>query len=216
VAESHVMPDHEAAEDLGGLTAALNDILAALKKVKPADRERLLTTVATFLNIGFSSSTASTVPTTHAASQRGGTSSAGSATSFSEDRSISPKDFILQKQPRTDVEKVACLAYYLTNYRGTQHFRTVDLSKLNTEAAQRKFANSTWAVNNALKMGYLVPVARGQKQLSAVGEQFVNALPDRDAAKAVMARARPRRKARRSASAEEKMGSTNGRETEAT
>jgi hypothetical protein len=210
------MADQDATEDLGALTTALNEILGAFKKVKPADRERLLTTVATFLKIGFSNSATFTVPTTHHPDQRGGAaSSGGAAISFSEDRSISPKDFLLQKQPRTDVEKVACLAYYLTNYRGIQHFRTVDLSKVNTEAAQRKFANSTWAVNNALKMGYLVPVARGQKQLSAVGEQFVNALPDRDAAKSVMANARPRKRARRTASADKKMGPTDGRETEA-
>src|SRR5271154_3343989 len=31
--------------------------------------------------------------------------------SFSEDRTTSPKDFVLQKQPRSEVERVACLAY---------------------------------------------------------------------------------------------------------
>src|SRR5262245_51046218 len=35
---------------------------------------------------------------------------------FSQERSITPKDFLLQKQPRTDVERIACIAYYLTHY----------------------------------------------------------------------------------------------------
>jgi hypothetical protein len=91
--------------------------------------------------------------------------------SFSEDRTISPKQFMLEKQPRTDVEKVACLAYYLTHYRDTPHFKTLDISKLNTEAAQIKFANPTVAVNNSEKQNYLVAATKGSKQLSALGEQ---------------------------------------------
>ncbi|HXM22491.1 MAG TPA: hypothetical protein VN948_14640 [Terriglobales bacterium] len=104
---------------------------------------------------------------------------------------------MLEKQPRTDVEKVACLAYYLTHYRETPFFKTLDISKLNTEAAQTKFANPTVAVDNAGKQNYLVPASKGNKQLSALGEQFVQALPDRDKARAIMANARPRRKSRK-------------------
>ncbi len=54
-----------------------------------------------------------------------------------------------------------------------------------------------WWIQNAVNTGYLVPATRGNKQLSAPGEQFVQALPDRERAKAMMAAVRPRRKARR-------------------
>jgi hypothetical protein len=111
---------------------------------------------------------------------------------------MSPKEFLLEKQPRTDVERVACLAYYLTHYREMPHFKTLDLSKLNTEAAQPKFSNAANSTNNAVKRGYLVPATKGQRQLSAAGERFVQALPDRDAAKAAMTSARPKRSPRRS------------------
>jgi len=37
-------------------------------------------------------------------------------------------------------------------------------------------------------MGYLVPSVKGSKQLSASGEKFVEALPDRDAAKEILER----------------------------
>ena len=104
---------------------------------------------------------------------------------------------MLEKQPRTDVERMACLAYYLTHYRDQPSFKTLDLSKLNTEAAQPKFANAANATNNAVKRNYLVPSTKGQKQLSAPGERFVLALPDRDAARLAMAAVRPRRRARR-------------------
>lgn len=118
---------------------------------------------------------------------------------FSTDRSLNPKEFLLEKDPKTDVEKVACLAYYLTHYRETQHFKTIDISKLNTEAAQIKFSNTAVAVDNATKQGYLVQAVKGHKQLSAIGEMFVQALPDRDAAKEIMKGSRPRRKSRKKA-----------------
>src|SRR5438105_4083846 len=42
-----------------------------------------------------------------------------------------PKAFLLEKRPRTDVERVACLAYYLTHYREMPEFKTNDITKLN-------------------------------------------------------------------------------------
>ncbi len=107
-----------------------------------------------------------------------------------------------EKQPKTDVERVACLAYYLAHFRRTPYFKTLDISKLNTEAAQIKFSNPTVAVDNATKLGYLVPASKGNKQVSHIGEQFVQALPDRDKAKATMVQSRPRRRKRRAAEQE--------------
>jgi hypothetical protein len=116
---------------------------------------------------------------------------------FSEDRTLSPKEFLFEKRPQTDVERVACLAYYLTHFRGEPHFKTFDLSKLNTEAAQIKFSNPAVAVDNAAKAGLLVPAVKGSKQLSSLGEVFVQELPDRVAAKEKLSQFRPRRKQRK-------------------
>jgi hypothetical protein len=130
-----------------------------------------------------------------------GTSALGSTPaypSFSTDSDMSPKEFILTKQPRSDVERIAALAYYLAHYRDIQQFKTLDLSKLNTEAAQPKFSNAASSANNAVKQGYLIPTTRGQRQLSAAGERFVSALPDREAARAAMSAAKPRRRQKRS------------------
>jgi hypothetical protein len=69
----------------------------------------------------------------------------------------------------------------------------VDLSALNTEAAQPKFSNATLAANNALTAGLLVQAGGGSKQLSSAGETFVQLLPDRDAAKASLKSVRKRR-----------------------
>jgi Zn-dependent M16 (insulinase) family peptidase len=86
-----------------------------------------------------------------------------------------------------------CLAYYLAHYRDAPHFKTADIAKLNTEAAQRKFANTAYTLNNAATTGYFVGAMKGHKQLTSMGEQYVEALPDRAAAKAVVERSRPRK-----------------------
>ena len=169
-------------------------IVGLLQKLEPVARERILQSDVTFLGINLAASASKQPPhpfytPPNAPSQV--------QPSFSEDRTISPKQFMFEKQPRTDVEKVACLAYYLTHYREMPHFKTLDISKLNTEAAQTKFSNPTVAVENAVKTNYLVPATKGNKQLSALGEQFVQALPDREKARAIMANARPRRKSRK-------------------
>lgn len=117
---------------------------------------------------------------------------------FADRPSLSPKDFLHEKQPRTDIERVACLAYYLSNYRDTPHFKTTDISKLNTEAAQLKFSNAAYAVVNATNSGLLTTAGKGKKQISAIGERFVDALPDHEDAKAVLGRMRQRRSRKKS------------------
>jgi hypothetical protein len=49
-------------------------------------------------------------------------------------------------------------------------------------------------VNNASTYGYLAATTKGNKQLTSAGEAFVEALPDREAAKEAIANARPRRR----------------------
>jgi hypothetical protein len=169
----------------------LRTMLDKFEKLSQDDRRRILESVATFYSI--------LLPSPNRLTAVGASEhpTEGTRPAFSTDLSISPKEFLFQKQPRTDVERIACLAYYLTHYRDQPHFKTLDLTKLNTEAAQPKFSNAAYSTNNAVKTRYLVPSTKGQRQLSAVGEQFVLALPDRDAAKAAMNSIRPRRRTTR-------------------
>ena len=109
-----------------------------------------------------------------------------------------PKEFLFEKRPSTDVDRVACLAYYLAHYRDKAHFKTTDISKLNTEAAQVKFSNPSAASNNAIRSGLLTTASRGERQLTAHGERYVEALPDRTRAREVLSQARPRRPRKKS------------------
>jgi len=193
------MPDYEfALQPISDDDIAIEDLTAVLeicRKLRPAGRRRLIDTITTFFGVappsGFMDVRGFAV--------QGGSSHAAPAAVELARPDISPKEFILQKQPHTSVERVACLAYYLTHYRDVPHFKTLDISKLNTEAAQPKFANAALAVNDASKSGYVIPVSKGNKQLSAAGELFVQALPNRDEARAAMASARPRKRNKRNA-----------------
>lgn len=166
---------------------ALTKIVAIMKALDSDSQRRVLASVSTFFGVS------------HVSQQSGGTSADVTPTqvsrgpSFSEDRTMSPKEFVRDKQPSTDVERVACLAYYLSHFRSTPHFKTVDISSLNIEAAQPKFSNAAVAVDNARARGFLVASTKGNKQLSAIGEKYVELLPDRDAAKSSMLSVRTRR-----------------------
>ena len=190
--------NHEVVDQSPALSSselqAFHSIISALNPLPNETRRRLLESAATLLSSEQSPRPyAANVPTPTATP-----SSWRSAAPFSTDTEMSPKDFLFAKGPQTDVERIACLAYYLTHYRAAPHFKTVDLSLLNTEAAQPKFANTSVSSNNAVKLGYLVSSTKGQRQLSAVGERFVRALPDRDSAKEALASLRKRSRVKKS------------------
>lgn len=187
---THIEPNTAAASQTE--IEALQAIVAKLGPLSQEARYRILESAATFLGVALSARNP------NVSGLSGTISPATPARApFSEDTSMSPKEFLNEKAPKTDVERIACLAYYLTHYRSTPHFKTLDLSLLNTEAAQPKFSNATYSSNNAVKLGYLVPSSKGQRQISALGERFVQALPDRNAAKEVLLTTRRRLRSRR-------------------
>lgn len=107
---------------------------------------------------------------------------------FQEARdTATPRDFMSQKKPQSQVERVACLAYYLARHRGAPHFKAADIAELNTEAAGHRFGNISRDVDNADRQnGYIVSAGNGAKQLTVRGEAVVEALPDREAVKAAL------------------------------
>ena len=174
-------------------------IVESLTPLSKHDQSHVLQTVATWLKISLNPKSDRTVTNNLISDVNSIFPSQKNEKelSFTERVDISPKDFILEKSPRTDVERIACLAYYLTHYMDTPSFKTIDLSKLNTDAAQRKFSNPTQTAKNAVKNHFLVPASKkGCRQISALGEQYVNALPDREAAHGIRKKLSPRKKRR--------------------
>lgn len=109
---------------------------------------------------------------------------------------MTPKQFLAAKKPDTDYERVACLGYYLTNARDTPHFKTADISKIATEAAY-KFSNAATSVHHAsVTYKFLAPAGGGKKQMTVLGEDVVDAMPDREKVKAALTAHRPAAKRR--------------------
>jgi len=94
-----------------------------------------------------------------------------------------PKAFMAVKRPATDMERVTCLAYFLTREKNISAFKTKELTELNRDAAQPKFSNVSATARNAVSDGYLAAAGGGQKQITARGEALVEALPDRERVK---------------------------------
>lgn len=107
---------------------------------------------------------------------------------------VSPQSFIRAKNPRTDVQRIACLAYYLTKHRNQARFKTKELTDLNTEARAPTFSNASVSVNNARKSRFLTPGGGGYKHLTNAGEDLVDALPDQEKVRTVLSENHPRKK----------------------
>ena len=108
-----------------------------------------------------------------------------------------PKDFLKQKNPQTDLERLVCLAYYLSNNRDTPQFTTRDITKINAEAGGQDFANAaTTARNGVAQSKWLSKAGGGKKRITNLGEAVVDALPDRDKLKQTLVAA-PKRSAKR-------------------
>lgn len=111
---------------------------------------------------------------------------------------MSAKQFMAAKKPATAVERITCLAYFLAYGKETAFFKTKDLSEMNREAAGPTFTNISQAAKDAVKAEYLAPAGKGARQLTALGEQVVEALPDHAAVREIVAAGKSRRRRRSS------------------
>lgn len=97
---------------------------------------------------------------------------------FSVVRDISLRDFLLQKKPRTGVERVVCMAYYLLRHRNQQSFTNSDLLKMNSGVLNAG-ASLPRRVSDAVKAGLLIQVTATEKKLTAKGEALALSMPKR-------------------------------------
>ena len=96
-------------------------------------------------------------------------------------RIITVKQFMVNKHPKSDMERITCLAYYMTNYKKITTFKTIDLTHLNVEASQPKLSNPSATSRNAVSQQYLAAAGGGKKLITPRGEAIVDAMPDRSA-----------------------------------
>jgi hypothetical protein len=113
------------------------------------------------------------------------------------------KAFIKAKNPKNDMQRVACLAYYLQHRKDISTFKSKDIDEQHEAAGGIKF-NLAQAVANATNVSkYFAAAGEGKKRLTTLGEDVVEALPDLEKVKALekAGRRKPRVKKKRGARA---------------
>ncbi len=160
---------------------ALGAVLNAVKDLDEAQRRWVFSSAMSNLGLG----QANQAPLgTNVVSQAGSPQSRVPAPHASED--VTPKEFLRRKTPQSDVQRIACLAYYLSHMRNQPHFKTTDLTILNIEGAGSRMSNPSQAVSNATKQShYLALAGGGKKQITTRGEEVVEALPDQEKVKSL-------------------------------
>lgn len=175
-------------------TEALVIVVDALESLSETDRQWVLQAAASRWAIAIQSS----------AGQGGGSGGSGNSGNDlagnlgkSEAQStIAQNDvraFIRHKKPATDVERVACLVYFLTKTTNQHGFSSQMISAAHTESGGSAI-NMHRALDNATRGAKFIS-NRGarEKQITPLGEDVVEALPNRDAVAAAQTEARQRK-----------------------
>jgi hypothetical protein len=116
------------------------------------------------------------------------------------------RSFIRAKKPASDVERVACLGYYLLKTTAQPGFTSKDLAAAHTDSGGSKI-NMPRALDNATRQSkFLSNRSRSEKQLTTLGEDVAEALPDRDRVNQIMADAKGARKGKRAKAKKTKKG----------
>ena len=170
-----------------GEVKAMDAAFSTLSDLKPDEKRRVLTWLWEKLEVGGPPPAGVQPPAGTAVAAINASNAAPPA----PPGNLTAKNFLAQKDPKTDAERITCLAYYLTHYKATPRFKTKALAAANVDAAHPKFSNPTVAVMNAAGSKYLSAAGSGDKQITVLGEKLVDALPDRDKVNALR---KPRRR----------------------
>ncbi len=164
-------------------TAALVTVIDALESLQEEkDRQWVLQSAASKFDVTLQVPSAGGAGTTVGLSGASGTADVRTAI---EKKNV--RDFIRIKKPVTDVQRVACLGYYLVHTTGQPGFTSKDVSVAHTDSGGSKI-NLTRALDNATRQSKYISNRLGrEKQLTTLGEDVVNALPNQEAVKAVEA-----------------------------
>jgi hypothetical protein len=185
---------------------SLKAVLHALEPLDDTQRRFVLKTVAERMDVAMATSPSAGSGKEQAHPQVGAHPGGSAARAGGSDDSSgsgkildgqTSKQFLKSKAPTTDVQRITCLAYYLTHARGQAQFKTGDLIKLNVDAGGSTMSNPSMTVGNATSLSkYLAAVGNGKKQVTSLGEDVVDALPSQEAVKSVLASRRKPRKRR--------------------
>jgi hypothetical protein len=159
---------------------ALGEVLAALKNLDEKQRGWVIASAMSNLNIPTAAAIAGTGGGNASVTNAGATNplaAAGNLPGEAGSREHA-RAFMRQKAPTSDIQRVACLGYYSDRHKQTSEFKGKDIQALNTLVGGPRF-NITRAVDNAMRRShYLSNAGASKKQMSPLGEDIVEALPN--------------------------------------
>jgi|SRR5438067_8966352 len=174
-------------------TGALVTVVAALEALNDADRNWVLQSAASKFTLTLQAAAGAGQAGAGIANTVTAAPLVGPATTADVQAAITRKDaraFIRLKKPTTDVQRVACLGYYLVQTTGQHGFTSKAISTAHTDSGGSSI-NMTRALDNATRQAkYLSNRGPREKQLTTLGEDVVDALPDQAAVKAIEAAAK--------------------------
>lgn len=85
-------------------------------------------------------------------------------------------NFLKGKQPRTDVERVVCLAYCLTEFCGLAEVASSDITRLNNEIGLPRLSNPSFAIRKARSRGLLSETERLRLTLTPEAMSVISGL----------------------------------------
>jgi len=127
--------------------SALENVHAALKPLKPEERQRVLSSVNALL--GISPATQSSLPKT-----REGVTAGGSGHS-TPTRPLAIRELIQDKHPKTHPQFITLFAYYREKYQNLPTFSRAELEKYYTDSREAPPANYDRDFVEAVKKGWI-------------------------------------------------------------
>ena len=109
---------------------------------------------------------------------------------------MSMADFVKSKSPKNEYQRIAVITYYREYKQNKKEFKNAEMSQANTqEARQPKISNITDVVTKARDRYKFLTKGTGKAthQLSTHGADIVNALPDQESVKKLIAGAKSRK-----------------------
>jgi len=166
---------------------AIEVIVKELQKLEEQDRQGVISFALD--QLGMKSIQGSTVPL-------GGAGQSATPGNSSTGINNSMADFVKNKKPQNEYQRVAVIAYYLEHKDRKKEFKNIEMSKANTEnARQPKISNITDVVSKARDRYKFLTKGMGKAthQLSTHGADIVEALPDEAKVKTLIAEGKSRK-----------------------
>jgi len=94
-------------------------------------------------------------------------------TSNSFEKKVSIKEFIIKKNPRNDVQKTLCIAFYLEKYENRERFTSKEVADFFKKSKLSPPENVPDKVQKAIGHGWLTQDKLGEFYVTLTGEKIV-------------------------------------------